>query len=104
HQRRFALLLLATFAATALVLAVIGLYGVMSYTVAQRTREFGIRMALGAKLRDMLQLVVGQGLKLVLAGVALGVAASLALTRLLGGLLFSVRPTDLATLATVALP
>jgi putative ABC transport system permease protein len=83
------------------MLAVVGLYGVMSYLVAQRTREFGIRMALGAELRDMLKLIVGHGMKLVLAGLVLGVAGSLALTKVLGGMLFNVRATDPMTFVAV---
>jgi putative ABC transport system permease protein len=101
RKQRFAMLLLAIFAGTALALAVVGLYGVMSYLVAQRTREFGIRMALGAKLRDMLKLIVGHGMKLVLAGLVLGVAGSLALTKVLGGMLFNVRATDPVTFVAV---
>jgi putative ABC transport system permease protein len=101
RRQRFAMLLLAIFAGTALLLAVVGLYGVMSYLVAQRTREFGIRMALGAELRDMLKLIVGHGMKLVLAGLVLGVAGSLALTKVLGGMLFNVRATDPMTFVAV---
>ena len=101
--RRITAWLLAAFAGAALLLALIGLYGVMSYLVAQRTREFGIRMALGAKLADMLRLVVGRGMRLVVAGLAIGVLASLGLTRLLGGLLFGVQPTDPATFLGVSL-
>jgi putative ABC transport system permease protein len=101
RRQRFAMLLLAIFAGTALALAVVGLYGVMSYLVAQRTREFGIRMALGAELRDMLKLIVGHGMKLVLAGLVLGVAGSLALTKVLGGMLFNVRATDPVTFVAV---
>jgi putative ABC transport system permease protein len=101
RQQRFAMLLLAIFAGTALALSVVGLYGVMSYLVAQRTREFGIRMAFGAKLRDMLKLIVGQGMKLVLIGLVLGVAGSLALTKVVSGLLFNVRATDPGTFVAV---
>jgi ABC-type antimicrobial peptide transport system permease subunit len=85
-----------------LLLAVVGLYGVMSYSVAQRTREFGVRVALGANVRDLLQLVVGQGMKLVGVGLVVGIVGSLALTRLLGGFLFGVQPTDPRTFAAVA--
>jgi putative ABC transport system permease protein len=95
------MVLLAIFAATALVLAVVGLYGVMSYLVAQRTHEFGVRLALGLTVRDMLTLVVGQGMKLVLAGLALGVAGSFALGKVLDGMLFNVRATDPLTLGAV---
>jgi predicted permease len=101
RRQRFAMLLLAMFAGTALALAVVGLYGLMSYLVAQRTREFGIRMALGATLRDALGLIVGHGMKLVLAGLVLGVAGSLALTKVLGGMLFNVRATDPVTFGAV---
>lgn len=102
-QRRFAMWLLAIFAGTALLLAVVGLYGVMSYAVAQRTREFGIRMALGAKVGDLLRLVVGQGMKLVFIGLASGVLVSLGMTQVLGGLLFGVQPTDPLTFIAVSL-
>jgi ABC-type antimicrobial peptide transport system permease subunit len=100
--RRATTWLLGAFAATALSLAVLGLYGVTSYVVTHRTREFGIRVALGAKIRDLLQLVVGQGMRLVIAGLMLGVLGSLALTRVLSGFLFGVRPTDPATFAVVS--
>jgi len=101
RRQRFAMLLLAIFAGTALALAAVGLYGVMSYLVAQRTREFGLRMALGAELRDMLKLIVGHGMKLVLAGLVLGVAGALALTKVLAGMLFNVRASDPATFVAV---
>jgi putative ABC transport system permease protein len=95
--------LLGLFAALALVLAVTGIYGVMAYLVARRRREFGIRMALGAQGKDVLELVVVQGLKLVVIGVAIGIAGALALTRVLAGLLYGVKPTDPATFITVSL-
>jgi predicted permease len=102
-QPRFNLQLIGIFAALAMSLAAIGLYGVMSYSVAQRTREVGLRMALGARRRDVLKLVVGQGMKLALAGVALGLLAAVALTRLMEKLLFEVSATDISTFAVIAL-
>jgi len=102
-RQRFSMLLLGIFAAVALVLAAVGIYGVMSYTMAQRTHEIGIRMALGAQRRDVLKLAVGQGLKLVLIGVAVGLALALALTRVMSSLLFGVSATDPATLITISL-
>ncbi|HST53136.1 MAG TPA: ABC transporter permease [Pyrinomonadaceae bacterium] len=96
-RARFSALLLAVFACVALVLAVVGLYGVMSYAVAQRTHEIGIRVALGAQGRDVLGLVVGQGLLLAAVGLALGLAGALALTRLMRSLLYEVSTTDPAT-------
>jgi putative ABC transport system permease protein len=101
--RRFNLLQLGVFAALALVLASVGIYGVISYAVSQRTREIGVRLALGAQSRDILKLIVGQGLALTLGGVALGLLASIALTRWLESLLFSVSTTDPLTFASVAL-
>ena len=91
---RFIALLLSIFAGAALFLAAIGIYGVLSYSVAQRAQELGIRMALGADRRRILRLVMSQGLLLALAGVAAGVAISLALSRLIASLLFGVAPTD----------
>ena len=99
---RFRMLVLGIFAGMALILAGVGIYGVISYGVSQRTREIGIRMALGAQATDVLKLVVKGGMMLVLIGVALGLAGALALTRLLSTLLFAVTPTDAATFATVS--
>jgi putative ABC transport system permease protein len=102
QSRRLSLILLAAFAAIALSLSVVGIYGVTTYSVAQRTREIGIRMALGAQRRDVLTLLLGRGLLLVFGGVALGVAASAALTRFLASILFDVKPIDPATFAFVS--
>jgi len=100
---RLHLTLLGIFAAVALALAVIGLYGVLAYAVAQRQREIGVRMALGAQRRDVLGLVIGQGMKLALAGVALGLLGSFALTRVLRSFLYEVEPGDPLTSAAVTL-
>jgi predicted permease len=102
-QSRFYLILLGAFATVALVLAGVGIYGVMSYSVSRRTHEIGIRMALGAQGRDVLKLVVFQGIVHALAGVAAGLAGALALSRLMTGLLFGTRPNDPATFAAVVL-
>jgi putative ABC transport system permease protein len=102
-RSRFTTLALTMFAAVALSLAVIGIYGVMSYAVSQRTREIGIRIALGAPTRGVLKLIVGQGIALAGAGVLLGLAAAFALTRVMGSLLFQVSATDPATFGIVAL-
>jgi putative ABC transport system permease protein len=100
--RRITLILLGLFSGLALVLAGIGIYGVISYSVAQREREIGIRMALGAQRADVLRLVLAQGGKISAAGIVIGSAASLGLTRLMAKLLYSVRAVDPATFAAVA--
>jgi putative ABC transport system permease protein len=102
-DRRFNALLTGPFATVALLLASVGIYGVMAYTVAQRTHEIGVRMALGAQKADVLWLVLGRGLRLILLGVSLGVAGSLPLTRVLSGMLYGVQPIDPMTYAAIAL-
>ena len=101
--RRFSTALLGSFAALGLLLAAVGVYGILSYSVAQRTREIGIRMALGAARTDVLSLVAGQGLRLALVGIAVGMVAAFALTRLMASLLFEVSSTDPVTFAAVTL-
>jgi putative ABC transport system permease protein len=100
---RFNMTLLAAFAAVALIMTAVGLYGVISFSVSQSTREIGIRVALGARGRDALRLVMGRGMMLTLAGVVLGLAAAFGLTRVMARLLFGVSATDPATFAGVAL-
>lgn len=101
-RRKFAMLLLAIFAGLAVLLAAMGLYGVMSFSVAQRTREIGIRVALGAQRSDVLRLVINQGMIFVGSGVVAGLVGSLGLTRLMSALLFGVSPTDVGTFTSVA--
>ena len=101
--RRLVLTLFSLFAVIALILVAVGIYGVLAYSVTQRTRELGIRIALGATARDVLQLIVGQGMKLVLIGITIGLAAVFVLHRLIEKLLFGVSPTDPLTYAVIAL-
>jgi putative ABC transport system permease protein len=101
-ERRFTMLVLGLLASVALLLAAIGVHGVLSYTVTERRREIGIRLALGAQPSGVLRLVVAQGMTLALVGAGLGLGAALALTRSMGSLLFNVTPTDPATFAAVA--
>src|SRR5262249_20060864 len=100
-QSRFTMWLMGVFAAAALMLAVVGIYGVMAYLVTQRTREIGIRLALGADRSDILRLLVGNGIRLVAGGVAIGVTASFALQRLVSSLLFGVTAADSASAIAV---
>ena len=100
---RISMLLLGAFALTALLLAVVGIYGVVSYSVTQRTRELGVRMALGAAAADTLRLVLGRSLRLVAAGTACGLIASLAVTRVMSGLLYDVSPLDPVVFVAVSL-
>ncbi len=102
-KRQFSLIVLVTFAATALILSLIGIYGVVSYFVGQRTNEIGVRLALGAQTRDIFLDVLGEGAKLGATGVALGLAGAAALTRLMTSLLFGITPTDLTTFASAAI-
>jgi len=100
---RSALYLLGLFAAVALTLSAVGIYGVVSYAASRRTHEIGVRLAMGAKERDVIRLVVRHGMTLVLIGLALGVAGSFAATRVLASLLYGIQPTDAATFAAVSL-
>jgi ABC-type antimicrobial peptide transport system permease subunit len=97
------MLLLVLFSVLALILAAVGIYGLMAYSVSQRTHEIGVRLAIGAQRRDVLRLVLRDGARLTFLGIALGIIAALALTRLMATLLFEVTPTDPATFAAVAI-
>ena len=101
--RRFYMQLLGSFAGMAFILAAIGIYGLVSYSVAQRTREIGIRMALGAKRNDVLRLVLSEGFKLTIIGLVLGLVGAFAATKVLRNLLFEVKPTDPFTFIAVSL-
>jgi putative ABC transport system permease protein len=102
-QRRFSLVIFGVFGCVALLLAAMGIYGVTNYAVTQRTHEIGIRMALGARVKDVLKLVLRNGMSLALIGAVIGLAGAFALTRVMSNLLFGVAPTDLATFTAVAL-
>jgi len=101
ENKRFTMVLLGVFAMLALLLASIGIYGVLSYMVGQRTREIGVRMALGAQRVDVLRMVLSDGVRMTVIGVGLGIAAALGLTRLMAGMLFGVKPLDPATFFAV---
>jgi putative ABC transport system permease protein len=102
-DRRYPMLLLAGFAILAVILAAVGTYGVLSYAVGQRTREIGVRMALGARAQDVLGMVLGGGIRLTLIGVVLGAVGAAIAGRALGKLLYGITPTDPVTFAAVAL-
>jgi putative ABC transport system permease protein len=99
---RLNLTLLSLFASLALVLAIVGIYGVMSYSVTQRTHEIGIRMAIGARPRDVFAMILGHGMKLAVIGVVIGLALAFALTRLMATMLFGVAPTDVTTFTVIS--
>ena len=101
-RQNFNMLLLTIFASIALLLAAIGIYGLMSYSVEQRVQEIGVRVALGAARRDVIRMIVMQGMKLVWIGVAVGLAGAYGITRLLGSLLYGVQASDPATFSAVA--
>jgi len=101
--RRFSMILISGFAVISLILAIVGVYSLMAYSVTQRTHEIGVRMALGAQTGDVLKLVVGQGMLLVFIGVVIGFAASLVLTQFISSLLYGVTTTDMVTFASVSL-
>jgi putative ABC transport system permease protein len=102
-QPRFSSLLLALFAGLALALAAVGLYGLVAYSVTQRTNEIGVRMALGAKQSDVLRMIVLEGMKLAISGLAIGIASSLAFGRFLASMLYAVKPADPLTFVLVSM-
>jgi putative ABC transport system permease protein len=102
EQQRLSVMLLTGFGALALVLAIVGIYGVLSYAVSRRTQEIGIRLALGATRADVLRLVVGQGVILTIVGLAIGLAGSYAAGRVLAAMLFQISPRDPATFGVLA--
>jgi putative ABC transport system permease protein len=102
RERRAAMAICASFAVLALLLSAIGIYGVLAYTVSQRTREFGIRIALGARAGTVVGMVMGQGMRLAAIGLALGITGAALLTRLMAKMLYQVKPTDPAVFALVA--
>ena len=102
-QQRMVMALMVSFAGLALVLSALGIYSVLSYSIAQRTREIGMRVALGAQRGNVLRLVVGGGVRLTVLGIAVGIAAALALTRLMTDLLYGVRATDPVTFGAVTI-
>jgi len=102
-QPRFRMLLLSIFGGLALVLAAVGIYGVISYSVSQRTQELGIRMALGARRKDVVMLVLQQGMRFAMWGVGIGLVAGIAMTRVMRSLLFGVAPTDPATFGAITI-
>jgi ABC-type antimicrobial peptide transport system permease subunit len=103
QRRRLALILLGIFAGLALALASVGIYGVTSYVVAQSQQEIGLRMALGADREEVLRLMMGRGMSAIFVGLGIGLVAALALTRLIAGMLFAVRPTDPVALGGAAI-
>ncbi|HEX7296534.1 MAG TPA: FtsX-like permease family protein, partial [Pyrinomonadaceae bacterium] len=101
-ERRFSMIVLGAFATVALLLASLGIYGVISYLVGQRTHELGIRVALGAGRQDIMRLVLSHGMKMAIAGVVVGLIAALGLTRLMSTMLFGVKPTDPVTFGIIS--
>jgi putative ABC transport system permease protein len=101
-QRRFIMMLLGSLSAIALTLAMVGIYGVISFSVSERTQEIGIRMALGARAAHVLRMVLGQGMRVALIGIVIGLGAAFALTRMLSSMLFEVSATDPRTFSIVA--